>query len=217
MDIRTGTTRRMMPVASRWGFSCLGFLLLVFAAQGAGSQSKRPAGTPRKPSVQSITSITVTGAAAFPQGKVIQELGLQTNSRFDKAKLADGVRKLKRFYTDNGYAECEITPAVRSSADSNHVQIALNLREGRQYYVNRISFVGLPPGTDNRVKSAASDIEEGKVFRQGSVELSVQKINRLGVVRPIGSKDYRVEMKPDPGDPKRGRVDISFQVRPKQR
>jgi outer membrane protein insertion porin family len=98
-----------------------------------------------------IKSYEFVGAEAFSQGTLREEmLGWWTKSfawafgygKFQEDKFDEAQDKLREFYRGKGYIDFEIKDVEYVYPTPNSLIIRLQLYEGRQYRVGRITFVG---------------------------------------------------------------------------
>lgn len=76
------------------------------------------------------------------------------------------------------------------------VDVTLRLQEGKQYFVNRITFEGNTTTRDNVVRREMR-LYEGGVFNTEALKFSVKRINQLGYFKNLeGDKDMQVEKTP---------------------
>lgn len=76
------------------------------------------------------------------------------------------------------------------------VDVTIRLQEGKQYFVNRITFVGNTTTRDNVVRRELRLFENG-VFNTEALKYSIKRINQLGYFKALeGGKDVQVDKTP---------------------
>src|SRR5439155_4341614 len=68
------------------------------------------------------------------------------------------------------------------------VDVTMRLQEGKQYFVNKITFVGNTTTRDNVIRREMQ-LLEGGVFNTESLKYSVRRINQLGYFKPLEEKN----------------------------
>ena len=89
----------------------------------------------------------------------------------------------------------------------------MRIEEGKQYFVNRITFVGNTTTRDNVIRREMR-LFEGGVFNTEALKYSVRRLNQLGYFKPLeGRGDRRPE---DAGTP-RNKVDVKLKFEEQNR
>jgi outer membrane protein assembly factor BamA len=89
------------------------------------------------------------------------------------------------------------------------VDVVLQVDEGKQYFVNRITFTGNTTTRDSVVRREIRLFEEG-VFNTEALKYSIKRINQLGYFKPLeGTKD--VDVKEAPGFDNKMDVTMKFE------
>jgi outer membrane protein insertion porin family len=87
-------------------------------------------------------------------------------------------------------------PAGKQAAPKPIVDITMRLQEGKQYFVNRITFTGNTTTRDNVIRREMRLYENG-IFNTEALKFSVKRLNQLGYFKPLeGQKDIQVEKTP---------------------
>lgn len=130
---------------------------------------------------------------------------IKTGDWYNEKRIVDGRQKAQELYGTGGYMEFtafpDMTPRDPSaiSASSNGtgtstngrtraaapvVDVVMRVQEGKQYFVNRITFVGNTTTRDNVIRREVRLYENG-VFDTEALKLSVRRLNQLGYFKPI--------------------------------
>src|ERR1700681_4281860 len=76
------------------------------------------------------------------------------------------------------------------------VDVTMRINEGKQYFVNRITFVGNTTTRDNVVRREMRLYENG-VFNTEALKFSIRRLNQLGYFKPLeDQKNIQVEKTP---------------------
>ena len=72
----------------------------------------------------------------------------------------------------------------------------MRLEEGKQYFVNRIIFLGNTTTRDNVIRREMR-LLEGGVFNTEALKYSVQRLNQLGYFKPLEGEAIDVQKTPN--------------------
>src|SRR5262245_34084311 len=72
------------------------------------------------------------------------------------------------------------------------VDVTLRLQEGKQYFVNRITFVGNTTTRDNVIRREIRLVESG-VFNTEALKYSIKRLNQLGYFKPVEGEAIGVD------------------------
>src|SRR5205823_804934 len=76
------------------------------------------------------------------------------------------------------------------------VDVTMQIREGKQYFVNRIIFSGNTTTHDPVIRREMRLVESG-VFNTEALKFSIKRINQLGYFKPVeGGKEVNVDKTP---------------------
>ncbi|RPJ84706.1 MAG: hypothetical protein EHM13_03355, partial [Acidobacteria bacterium] len=113
--------------------------------------------------------------------------------------------------SDQEAADAPKKPVMMNGAPV--VDITMRLDEGKQYFVNRITFPGNTTTRDNVIRREIR-LVEGGVFNTEALKYSIKRINQLGYFKTIeGDKELTVEKTPN-GDNK---LDVTLKVEEQNR
>ena len=102
-------------------------------------------------------------------------------------------------------------PVVKASTDPV-VNITMRLEEGKQYFVNRIIFLGNTTTRDNVIRREIRLFEEG-VFNTEALKYSVKRLNQLGYFKPLEGEAIDVQKTPNV----EGKVDVRLKFEEQNR
>ena len=76
------------------------------------------------------------------------------------------------------------------------VDVMIRLQEGKQYFVNRITFVGNTTTRDNVIRREVRLVERG-VFNTEALKKSIKRLNQLGYFKPLEGEAIGVDKTPN--------------------
>ena len=134
---------------------------------------------------------------------------------YSEKKIRKGFEKAKEVYGSGGYMEftgypdlaprgAAIPPANGDSgpappapkpAGPPIVDVTLRLQEGKQYFVNRITFVGNTTTRDNVIRREIRLIES-HIFNTEALKYSIKRLNQLGYFKPLEGEAISVDKTP---------------------
>src|SRR3954469_7096153 len=161
------------------------------------------------------------GKIEFDGNKIVNATALrplfqiQEGEIYSEKKIRKGFEKAKEVYGGGGYMDftgypdlaprgAPTTPANGSPDLSGPaappatpsgppiVDVTLRLQEGKQYFVNRITFVGNTTTRDNVIRREIRLVESG-VFNTEALKYSVKRLNQLGYFEPLEGEAIGVD------------------------
>jgi outer membrane protein insertion porin family len=142
---------------------------------------------------------------------------LKTGEYYSEKKIRKGLEKAREVYGTGGYweftgypdlkprdlpnpAEPEAPAALKATDGPKAaktgppiVDVTMRMQEGKQYFVNRITFVGNTTTRDNVIRREMRLVENG-VFNTEALKFSIKRLNQLGYFKPLeGGKDVNVD------------------------
>jgi len=125
-----------------------------------------------------------------------------------------------KFSDDPVQGEAEAPAALQpvdghkvSAGGAPTVDVTMQIREGKQYFVNRITFTGNTTTRDSVIRREMRLVEEG-VFNTEALKYSIKRLNQLGYFKPLeGGKDVTVDKTQGKDD----RVDVKLKLEEQNR
>jgi outer membrane protein insertion porin family len=141
---------------------------------------------------------------------------------YSEKKIRKGFEKAKEVYGSGGYMDFtgypDLAPRGAPQANGNGntdgnagpaapaapapapgskpiVDVTLRLQEGKQYYVNRITFVGNTTTRDPVIRREIRLVESG-VFNTEALKYSIKRLNQLGYFKPLEGEAIGVDKTP---------------------
>lgn len=102
-------------------------------------------------------------------------------------------------------------PVVKASSEPV-VDITVRLEEGKQYFVNRLIFLGNTTTRDNVIRREVRLLEEG-IFNTEALKYSVRRLNQLGYFKPLEGEAIDVQKTPNV----EGKVDVRLKFEEQNR
>jgi outer membrane protein insertion porin family len=151
---------------------------------------------------------------------------------YNEKDVRDGLIKAREIYGAGGYMEFTGFPdltfpdavnasvpdalrAVPEAGQAPTVDVTMRLQEGKQYLVNRITFVGNTTTRDNVIRREMR-LVEGSVFNTEALKYSVRRLNQLGYFEQINEQDQAAQkVEKTPG--RDGMVDVTLNLKEQNR
>jgi outer membrane protein insertion porin family len=163
-----------------------------------------------------LNNITVEGNKEFDSDMILSALPMKKGDIYNHAKVKDWLEFLKRQYGHRGFVMLSLVDERKKNPDDLSVDLNMKIKENDIYYINRINISG-NSSTNDEVIRRQMLINEGDVFDNKLLELSVNRIRQLGYfeteidINPQvkeESKDVDIALKVQ----ERGSTNINFGV-----
>jgi outer membrane protein insertion porin family len=165
-----------------------------------------------------VGELKVEGNSIFSEQQILSYVGLKKGEIADGKRLQDAVYEdLKKVYGAQGFVQynAEFEPNFKDNPTNPKegiVDITISIDEGKQFTLRRLEFTG-NTFTRDRVMRREFLINEGDIYNQNYLEISVARLNQVGYFDPI-DKDQDVEIKTDDEN---ANVDLIVKVKEKGR
>ncbi|MDH3444462.1 MAG: outer membrane protein assembly factor BamA, partial [Deltaproteobacteria bacterium] len=106
-----------------------------------------------------VREVKIQGNSQLGKEKIETALGVVPRSVLDRTKVIEGVEKVRKLYSDQGYVNARVDYAV-SEEGNNQVAVVLDVVEGTRLLIKRISFEGNKTFTDGDLKDLMATKEE---------------------------------------------------------
>ena len=139
---------------------------------------------------------------------------LKPGEYYSEKVVRKGLDKAREIYGSGGYFEFTGYPDLKPRDQPNPsepkapealaaaqpapagppiVDVTMRMQEGKQYFVNRIIFVGNNTTRDTVIRREMRLVENG-VFNTEALKFSIKRLNQLGYFKPLeGGKDVNVD------------------------
>ena len=165
-----------------------------------------------------VGELKVEGNSIFSEAQILSYVGLKKGEIADGKRLQDAVYEdLKKVYGGQGFVQynAEFEPDFKdnpTNANEGIVDIVISIDEGKQFTLRRLEFTG-NTFTRDRVMRREFLINEGDIYNQNYLDISVARINQTQYFDPV-DKDQDVEIRTDEEN---GNVDLIVKVKEKGR
>lgn len=135
-----------------------------------------------------IRSINLIGNKAFSEQDLLDEFKLEAtdsgwfaDDKYSSVKLSGDLETLKSWYLNQGYVNFNVdSKQVTITPDKKNINIAINLTEGDQYRISKISLTGELIVPESELL-ALFLLREGDIFSRKKISSSIKRMtNRLG-------------------------------------
>jgi outer membrane protein insertion porin family len=179
-----------------------------------------------------VGKFELTGDKTLNLDAVRRLFEITEGETFSNEKIRKGLERAKDVYGSYGFWEWSydvsmeergIDPVTRRPTTGDEppppvMDISLKMIEGKQFYVNRITFTGNTTTHDSVIRRELR-VAEGGVFNATALKESVRRINQLGYFKPIeprpGQPDETAEVTRVPGTD--DKVDVKLKVEEQNR
>ena len=165
-----------------------------------------------------VGEINVEGNSIFSEQQLLGYIGLKPGEIANGKRLQDAVYEdLKKVYGGQGFVNytAELEPDFKDNPNNPEegiVDITISIDEGKQFSLRRLEFTG-NTFTRDRVLRREFLLNEGDIYNQNWLEISIARLNQTQYFDPI-DKDQDVEIRTDEEE---GDVDLNVSVREKGR
>ncbi|WP_462137363.1 outer membrane protein assembly factor BamA [Candidatus Mycalebacterium sp.] len=118
----------------------------------------------------------------FNEDKFLYNLQLKKGEPFGRTKLTSDINFLTAFYTNNGYADVNVSPSVEKHElidGEPSVRVGFSVEKGQIFHINRITVIGNDKTLD-RVVRRQIPIVEGDLYKSADLALIRPFVGRTG-------------------------------------
>jgi outer membrane protein insertion porin family len=106
-----------------------------------------------------IREVKIQGASQVSKEKIESAFGVGARTILDRIKVAEGVDKVRKLYSEQGYVNAAVDFAVSVEA-SNQAVVTLDINEGNRLLIKRVMFEGNKTFTQGELKGLIATKEE---------------------------------------------------------
>ena len=106
-----------------------------------------------------IREVKIQGGSQVSKEKIESAFGVGPRTILDRTKVADGVDKVRKLYSEQGYVNAAVDHSVTVEA-SNQAVITLDITEGNRQLIKRVMFEGNKNFGDGELKDLIATKEE---------------------------------------------------------
>jgi outer membrane protein insertion porin family len=141
---------------------------------------------------------------------------------YSEKQVRDGLRKTQEIYGGGGYFEFTGYPDLKpqpppagpiAGPAEPTVNVTMQLQEGEQYFVNRITFIGNTTTRDTVVRREMR-LVEGNVFNTEALKYSIRRLNQVGYFKSL-EEGQGVDVKKTPNA--KNKVDVTLKLEEQNR
>lgn len=126
-----------------------------------------------------LNDVTVEGNKEFDTKMILSALAMRKGDIYDHGKVKNWLEFLKRQYGHRGFVMLSLVDERKKNTQDMTVDLNLKIKENDVYYVNKINITG-NTSTNDEVVRRQMLINEGDVFDNKLLEISVNRIRQLG-------------------------------------
>jgi outer membrane protein insertion porin family len=139
-----------------------------------------------------ITKVEEKGVTLFQPGVITAVSGMVVGEWVSAKHIQDGVYKnVKDIYGERGYIQASayfVPNFIDRTNEEGDVEVTLEIDEGKQFTLRRLEFIG-NTNTRDKVMRREVVINEGDPYSKRYWDLSILRLNQLGLFEEIKEKD----------------------------
>lgn len=156
-----------------------------------------------------LGEMKVTGVKLFKEGFIKDIFLIKPGEIFSVTKIRKSLESYRKLYGEFGYINFTAIPETDIHDDTKTIDFILQFEEDKQFFINRIEFVGNTTTRDKVIRRELL-LDEGDIFNSRLWDVSLLRLNQL---------NYFETLKPEHADVKQnakeGTVDITLKVKEK--
>jgi outer membrane protein insertion porin family len=165
-----------------------------------------------------VGDFTFDGNTVVKTEALKEMFNVQPGQYYSEKKIRKALEKARELYGSVGYFEFTAYPDVKprgevtpdpdadnplappkpaaKPAGPPTIDVTMKMQEGKQYFINRITFTGNTHTRDNVIRREIR-LFEGGIFNTEALKYSVKRLNQLGYFKQLeGGKDMSVDKTP---------------------
>ena len=136
---------------------------------------------------------------------------MKTGDYYNEKQIREGFEKIQEIYGSGGHFE--MTPYPEFKPEGDKVNVTIRINEGKQYFINRITFQGNTTTRDSVIRRELR-LYENSVFNTEALKYSVKRLNQLGYFKPLeDQKNITTEKTPGADN----KVDVTLKLEEQNR
>jgi outer membrane protein insertion porin family len=125
-----------------------------------------------------VGGIDVTGNSVLPVEEIRRRIQMKTGDVFSRSKLRDSVTGITDLYSAIGRASADITPSTMQDLPNRLVNVAFEITEGPETYVERINISG-NTRSEEKILRREIPMAEGDLFTSQKLARAKQRLSNL--------------------------------------
>ena len=136
---------------------------------------------------------------------------MKTGEYYNEKRIREGFQKIQEIYGAGGHFE--MTPYPEFAPEGENVNITIRINEGKQYFINRITFQGNTTTRDSVIRRELR-LYENHVYNTEALKYSIKRLNQLGYFKPLeDQKNITTEKTPGADN----KVDLTLKLEEQNR
>src|SRR5688572_6789780 len=136
---------------------------------------------------------------------------MKTGDYYNEKRIREGFQKIQEIYGAGGHFE--MTPYPEFVPEGDKVNVTIRINEGKQYFINRITFEGNTTTRDSVIRRELR-LYENSVYNTEALKYSVKRLNQLGYFKPLEDQKNITTVKTPNTDNK---VDLTLKLEEQNR
>jgi outer membrane protein insertion porin family len=136
---------------------------------------------------------------------------MKTGDYYNEKRIREGFQKIQEIYGSGGHFE--MTPYPEFVPEGDKVNVTIRINEGKQYFINRITFEGNTTTRDSVIRRELR-LYENSVYNTEALKYSVKRLNQLGYFKPLEDQKNITTVKTPNTDNK---VDLTLKLEEQNR
>ncbi|MDD5643991.1 MAG: outer membrane protein assembly factor BamA [bacterium] len=132
----------------------------------------------------SAGNIETAGCNVFPSESVENILKMKTDSLFTPTKTRDDADRIKDYYAQRGYVDASVNYGTKYNVDTDKIDVAYYIDEGRQFKIERIRVEGNTKTKDIVVRRELN-VYPGEIIDGVKVKTSKARLENTGYFKDV--------------------------------
>jgi outer membrane protein insertion porin family len=147
-----------------------------------------------------VGDVTLTGDMVRPKEQLLPKIRITEEEYFNREVVRNDILAITEIYSDEGYAYVNVTPILNEDADKLTVNIAYDMKKGRQVYFEKILISGNTKTRDKVIRRELR-IYEQELYSGERLKRGIRNLHRLDFFEDIkvdtikGSDDDKMIVK----------------------
>lgn len=150
----------------------------------------------------SVGKVDIAGDLIFPRELLFKKISLKEQEYYSRTVLRNDLLALGDLYSDEGYANVDVTPRINEDSDRLVVDIIYQIRKGSLVFFEEIIIAGNTKTRDKVIRRQLEVYEQG-LYSGAKLKRSVRNLYRLDFFEDVqvntvrGSADDKMVLKID--------------------
>lgn len=131
-----------------------------------------------------VGDLTVSGVTMLPEAEVRKRVKLKPGDVFSRSALRESIRDITDLYSTIGHASADVVPKTDQQPATQRIDIALDITEGPEVYVERINIQGNSRSQDKILRREIPFVE-GDLYTLQKLQRAKQRLVNLGYFETV--------------------------------